>query len=455
MKSVALINPGTGMAYQEPLNLGFLASYLELHDVSVTIIDEQAGQNVIKEIDKFQPDIVAITSTTPTAPDAYRIASWCHLNGIFTVMGGVHATIMTDESLQYVDKVIKGEGEIALLDIVTNNNVGSRIISRQYIKNIDDIPLPARHLMDMKFYLKTKDRIPDSYLYFVPPNTRTASMITSRGCPYACNFCHNTWKDTPCRYNSPERVIEEIKQLINDYKVQAIFFIEDNLFVNKKRLTSICELIKKEHIDIIWGGNARVDNIDENILQIAKSAGCKQVTFGFESGSQRTLDLMNKGTTVKQNVDAINLCNRIGIIPQGTFMIGNPNETYEDVNKTKEFIKNNQIESAGVCITIAYPGTKLWDWCKTNNKIPENLKWEDFTFGKNPIQICDEISYFELRRIQFEIDQLSFLRKNNSLNASKLIMSSIKNPDRCITMLKTLYHNPNFIHNIASRMRLK
>ena len=455
MRSVALINPGTGMAYQEPLNLGFLASYLELHNVPVTIIDEQAGQDIMLEIDKFQPDIVAITSTTPTAPDAYRIADNCRRKGIFTIMGGVHATIMPNEALQHVDKVIVGEGELALFDLSLDYNVNSSIISRPYIKNIDDIPIPARHLMDMKFYLKTKDRIPDSYLYFVPPNTRTASMITSRGCPYDCNFCHNTWRNMPCRYNSPDRVIDEIKHLIDDYKVRAIFFIEDNLFVNKKRLISICELIKKEKIDIIWGGNARVDNIDENILQVTKSAGCRQVTFGFESGSQNTLDMMNKGTTVKQNEDAINLCNKVGIIPQGTFMIGNVKETYEDVNKTKMFIENNKIESAGVCITIAYPGTKLWDWCKVNNKIPEDLKWDDFVFGKNPIKICDDISYSELRRIQFEIDQISFLRKNNSLNVSQLIMSSFNHPDRLLNMLKILYHNPNYVNNIISRMRLK
>ena len=455
MKKVALINPGTGMAYQEPLNLGFLASYLEMYGIDVKIIDEQAGQNVILEIDRYNPDIVAITSTTPTAPDAYRIADECKRKGLFTVMGGVHASILPDEALQHVDIVVKGEGEIALLDIVLNNNIDSRIISRPYIKNIDDIPIPARHLMDMDFYLNTKDRIPDSYLYFVPPNTRTASIITSRGCPYLCNFCHNTWKDMPCRYNSPERVISEIKKLVQIYGVGAVFFIEDNLFVNRKRLIKICELIKLNNIDIIWGGNARVDNIDEEILQIAKDAGCKQVTFGFESGSQRTLDLMNKGTTVEQNRNAIEMCNRVGIIPQGTFMIGNAHETLEDINLTKQFIIDNKIESAGVCITIAYPGTKLWNWCKEHGKIPLDFKWEDFTFGNNPIQICDDVSYSELRKIQFEIDQVCFFRKNDALNISRLIKSSIMHPDRLLTMLKTVSHNPRMIKSIGERLKLR
>jgi anaerobic magnesium-protoporphyrin IX monomethyl ester cyclase len=455
MKRVALINPGTGMAYQEPLNLGFLASYLELHNVQVTIIDEQAGQNVFNEIDKYNPDIVAITATTPTASSAYKIADRCKQQGILTVMGGVHASILPDEALKHVDIVIVGEGEKALLDIVLDNNINSRIISRPYIKNIDDVPIPSRHLMQMEFYLRTKDRIPDSYLYFVPPNTRTASIITSRGCPYNCVFCHNTWKHMPCRYNTPERVISEIKELVEQYDVHAIFFIEDNLFVNRKRLISICELLKKENLDLIWGGNARVDNIDEEILQIAKDAGCRQVTFGFESGSQKTLDRMKKGTTVEQNKEAIDACNEIGIIPQGTFMIGNPHETHEDTDLTIEFIINNKIESAGVCITVAYPGTDLWSWCFLQGKIPHDLKWDDFTFGENPIKICDDILYDELKQIQFRIDQICYFRKNNNLKMSKLALSSIKYPDRFFTMLNTLIHNPQMIIPIIKRMKIQ
>jgi magnesium-protoporphyrin IX monomethyl ester (oxidative) cyclase len=455
MERVALINPGKnkGVAYQEPLNLGFLASYLEANNVEVLIIDELIGQNVEEELIKFCPDLVGITATTPFAPDAYRVADLCKKKGILTVMGGVHASLLPDEALLHVDFVVKGEGEIAMLDIARNNNVNSKIISRPYIKNIDEIPPPARHLMNMNFYLYTKDRNPDSYLYFVPPNTPTASILTSRGCPYNCTFCHNSWRGTPTRYNSAERVIAEIQELIEVYGIRALFFIEDNLFANKKRLKTICEMMKQNKIDIIWGGNARVDNVDMEILQIVKDAGCRQITFGFESGSQRILDILNKKTTVEQNRRAIELCNQIGIIPQGTFMIGNPTETVEDIKSTKKFIEDNDIESAGVCLAIPYPGTDMWTWCVEQKLIPDSLKWEDFTFDKVPINVCNTVSPEELRKQQFEINRITFFRKKTRLKFSKLMYDSIQHPDRAITMIVSIFKKPLAVPELIKRVR--
>jgi len=362
MAKVALINPGKDEKYavQEPLNIGFIASYLEKNGIEVTIIDELAGQNVEKELDKYKPDVVGITATTPLAPDAYRIGDLCKKRGILTVIGGVHASVLPEEALQHADVVVKGEGEVAMLEIV-RRGIKSGVVSCPYIKNIDEIPPPARHLMQMDFYLHTKDRLPETYLYFVPPHTKVASILTSRGCPYNCIFCHNSWRGIPYRFNSPERVISEVKYLIEKYHIQALFFIEDNFFVNKPRVKKICELMKRENINIIWGANSRVDNIDLEILQIAKKAGCRQVTFGFESGSQKILDVLNKKTTVEQNKRAIELCNKAGIIPQGTIMIGNPTETIEDVRATQQFLKESDIKSVGICITTPYPGTQLWN----------------------------------------------------------------------------------------------
>lgn len=454
MVKVALVNPGKDQrfAIQEPLNLGFIASYLEKNNIEVRIIDELAGQDVEKELSTYCPDIVGITATTPLAPDAYRIADMCRKKGILTVMGGVHATVLPEEALQHVDIVVKGEGEIAMLDIVRKNNINSKIISRPYIKNIDDVPPPARHLMNMEFYLRTKDRIPDSYLYFVPPNTPTASILTSRGCPYNCMFCHNTWRGTPCRYNSAERVISEIKELIEIYGIRALFFIEDNLFANKKRLRAICKMMKQNKINIMWGGNARVDNIDLDILQIAKDAGCRQITFGFESGSQRILDILKKRTTVEQNRRAIELCNQVGIIPQGTFMIGNPTETVEDIKATIKFVEDNNIECVGITIATPYPGTQLWSWCEEQNLIPQSLNWRDFTYDKVPIRVCNTVSPNELRRLQLEFENISFFKKKTSLEFSKLVTKIFRHPDRAKTIMYRILKDPSVIPGLIRRM---
>lgn len=453
---VALINPGTNpqFAVQEPLNLGFIASYLQAHDVEVMIIDELSGDDVMRSLVHYGPDIVGITATTPLIPDAYRIADWCREKGIYTVIGGVHATVLPEEALQHADIVVKGEGEIAMLDIVRNNNISGRIIQRPFIRDLDEIPPVDRRLMNMDFYLRTKDRLQETYLYFVPAHVPTAAMLTSRGCPYDCVFCHNIWRGMPYRLNSAQRVVSEMKDLIALYGVKAIFFIEDNLFLNKNRLREICTLIKQEKIDIIWGGNARVDGIDAEILAIAREAGCRQVTFGFESGSQRILDVLNKKTTVQQNKKAIELCRHAGIIPQGTLMIGNPTETREDLDETVKFVQENNIESVGVCLTTPYPGTKLWEWCRQQGRIPDQINWAELVYDRVPITVCTAVSPDELQRVKNAIERIIFLRKNTPVSFSKALCQAVFHPWRTLLVLAGVLKEPGRMSHILRRIRL-
>lgn len=448
---VALIAPGKKerFAVQEPLNLGYIASYLEKNNVEVRIIDQLAQENVKREISKFEPDIAGITATTPLIHDAYKIADKCKKDGILTVIGGPHVSVLPEEALQHVDIVVKGEGELALLDIV-KSNIRSGVVSYPYIKDIDDIPPPARHLMKMDFYLRSKDRLKDTYLYFVPPHTKVAAMLTSRGCPFSCTFCHNTWGGIPYRFNSAKRVISEIDDLIRVYGVEAIFFIEDNFFVKKSRLKKICELMKMNKFEIIWGCNARVTDVSESNLQIVKDAGCKQVTFGFESGSQRILDILNKGTTVEQNQKAIDLCKKVGVIPQGTFMIGNPTETIEDIKKTQQFIMESGVENPGICITTPFPGTELWNWCDDEGLIPESLNWSDFTYDNVPIPACDTIPPEELQILFNKIaDEMS---SDKPINFSDILKTSFSHPLK--TSIKVM-KNPLKISKIARRLKIR
>ena len=449
-KKAAIINPGREERYavQEPLALGLIASYLEKNGIEVKIIDELSGQDVEKELVEFRPDIAGITATTPLAPDAYRIADICKKKGILTVMGGVHATVLPEEALRHVDIVVKGEGEIAMLDII-KDNIASGIISRPYIKNIDELPSPARYLMNMDFYLRTKDRLPQTYLYFVPPDTKTASILTSRGCPHRCIFCHNTWRGIPFRLHSVERIISEIEQLIATYGIRALFFIDDNLFADVPRLRKLCELININRFNIIWGANARVDNIDIETLRIAKQAGCRQVTFGFESGSQRILDILNKGTTVEQNRKAIELCNRAGIIPQGTIMIGNPTETREDIKATHKFIRESNIDSLGICIATPYPGTDLWKWCEENKLIPESVNWSDFTYGKVAIPACNTFSPEEITRLFHETMDIAF-----HIKFSHFLRGELKHPVRILSKTARGIMHPLKILKLISRLRI-
>ncbi|MEK9135301.1 MAG: radical SAM protein, partial [Patescibacteria group bacterium] len=318
---------------------------------------------------------------------------------------------------------------------------------------IDDIPLPARHLMQMDFYLRVRDRLPDAFMLdFVPPHTKASSIFTSRGCPFSCIFCHNSWRDAPWRFNSPERVIFEIEHLIKTYNIEALHFIEDNFFASKQRVRKICDLLKEKKINIIWGANARVDSIDLEILQIAKDAGCREILFGFESGSQRILDILNKKTTVEQNKRAIELCNEAGIIPAGSVMIGNPTETIEDIRATQQFLREVDTKSIGVSITTPFPGTELWNWCKEKKLIPSSLKWSDFTFNKVIIPACETISPREIEKLFVETSDIALEKLPFSL--SRFLTQSLGHPQGAVTRVIHILKNPIRILKYIKRLKL-
>lgn len=380
-------------AVTPPVNLAILASFVEQFGHEVSIIDELSGDNFRSCLNSFKPDIVGITGTTPLIPDSYRCADISRSLGYYTIMGGVHVSVMPDEALQHCDVVVIGEGELALKDIIDKLSNGIKIkgqIKGEIINDLDSIPRPAWHLIKMKYYTAMRRIIEISFLSFAPKEHNVGVLLTGRACPYDCTFCHNCFKGLPFRINSPRRVVDDIKFLMNAYDVGSIFFIEDNFFVHKERLKKICNLLIDEGIELIWGANSRVDNIDRETLQLAKKAGCRQVTFGWESGSQKILDILSKRTTVEQNYKSVELCNEVGILANGTVMIGNPEETEEDIRKTQRFMKEANIDGGiGVCITTPYPGTKIWDWCKEKGKIPDKFWWSDFNYHQVPIQVID------------------------------------------------------------------
>jgi len=404
MKKVALINPGRkeGFAENEPLNLGFLAAYLEKNGHSVKIIDQLSGENVEEKLRNFKPDVIGVTATTPVIEDAYRILELARKQNAVTVIGGGHASVMPQEAKKYADFVVVGEGEKALLDIVEGREKPG-IIRGCFIENIDEIPSPSRDLMNTDFYYGRKKEIRTAHLFFLPAGKKLATMITSRGCPYSCIFCHNSWKGIPVRYNSAARVIEEIIGLKEKYGIEAIFFMDDDFFVNSRRLKEICNLILEKQIDMIWSANARVSSVNPEILETAKRSGLRQVNFGIESGSQRILDVLEKRTTVQQSEYAVKTAKDAGVLVYATYMIGNPTETLKDIEETEKFILKNKVDSIGIGITTPYPGTKLWDWCKERHFIPEKIRWEDFDMENCIIPANESISRDQIEKIRSRI----------------------------------------------------
>ena len=401
-EKILLVSPGKSraLALCEPLALGFLASYVMAHGFDVRIADELAGDNVEEIIEDFRPDLVGITACTPVALDAYRIAEMARSRGMVTVMGGVHASTMTEEALRHVDMVVKGEGEVPLLEIMQKRRK-TGVFSCEKAIDLSTCPPPARQLMRMEFYLGARQRYSHvaNYLH-VPLRERVLNLMVGRGCYWKCIFCHNTWRDKPCRHRSLESVIGEIDDIEQSYGVKYICFMDDNLFGYRRFTEELFKEIISRKTNVIWGANARVDCVNEEILSLAWEAGCRRINFGFESGSQSVLDTLKKGIRVKQIEKAVNLCKKQGMIVVGTFMVGTPGETKEDIEKTRRLIRSLPLNHVGICLTTPFPGTELWNYCEERDLVPEVLDWSQFDFHQLPFRVSDQFTEAELTRIQ-------------------------------------------------------
>ena len=371
---------------QPPLGLLSIGACLERDGYDVKLADLPIGDNILDIYSSYVPDAVGISCLTKTANSAYFVGDMFKKLGIYTVIGGIHPSLFPEEALKHCNCVITGEGEISLSKALSERTEG--IIKGEIIRDLDSLPIPAYHLARMDFYTTFKQ--PISITSWNPEKAVTGFLLTSRGCPYHCIYCYNSYRSIPLRYRSPEKVIEEAKLLVKNYNISSLCFLEDNFFVNKKRAEKISELFTEELPSVLWSANARVDNISKDTLYKAKESGCIQVSFGIESGNQRILDLLEKETTVQKAIETIQILDDLDLVIQGNFMIGNPTETEDEIADSVKFMVENNIDGGlGVSMTLALPGTKLWDWCKEKEKIPSDLNWDDFDYSSMPIKITD------------------------------------------------------------------
>jgi radical SAM superfamily enzyme YgiQ (UPF0313 family) len=390
---VALVVPNSPLQLSDvcaPLNVGYIASYLRNHvpEADVKIFDGIAGQNVSVELCRYKPDIVGITATTPQAPDAYILADILKRERpeVFVVIGGVHASAMPQEASEHCDCVVTNEGEKAMVDIVKKRLVNqpiSRIIEGEPIENLDDIPSAAFDLIDMREYLRHGPQF---------PNLREPimSMVSSRGCPFRCPFCWNSGRRSKVRYFSAQRILDEILFFRREYGINSVFFNDDEFLINKKRLSEMASLFKQHGVDkwLVWGCQTRVNTVDKNTLQLAKSAGCSVVFCGFESPIPRILKYLKCGTTtVEANERALRIANEVGLTMGGSFIFGVPTMTYSEMKETLRWWENtDNLKFFGLNTLIPYPGTEVWRYCKSHKLLPENVDYRRLVPTNSPKQ---------------------------------------------------------------------
>ncbi|MFC2051608.1 B12-binding domain-containing radical SAM protein [Chloroflexota bacterium] len=390
-----LINPLSKFVNKDimpPLGLAWLAVALEQNSISVEILDALVErkdlETVSNDVKKTCPDIVGITCVTATRSDAFKMAD--KIRGTYSsttiVMGGPHVTFTAEDTLQNiqsVDIIVRGEGEVTFVELVKalesgkdltqvkgiSFRSGENIIhnpSRPFIEDLDSLPFPARHLLPMEKYDFT---IPFS-------NVKATNVMSGRGCPIGCIYCSTSamW-GKKIRVRSPSHVVDEIEQIVKEYGIKGIYFFDDTFTFHKRRTTEICDEIIQRGLDLTWFCESRVDDVDEELLTKMKKAGCKIITFGIESGSQRVLDIIKKKTTIAQSINAINLCKKVGIKSKSFFIYGVPGELLQDMEATIRLVYglNSDVKIPGMC--EIRPGTELEFTAKELNIMPDGFSW--------------------------------------------------------------------------------
>ena len=408
---VLLINPPVRQRQGPqdiPVGLAMIASITKQEGHQIAFLDLNANrvplQAAANEIMIDDYDIIGIGGLSSQYKEIKQILPICrqiHPDALI-VAGGGFVTYMPDKMLKLrpeIDIIAIGEAEETWADFLREGSQGDfskvkgiafrdkngKIIftePRPLIKDMDTLPYPAYELLDL-------DKYSENYQFCLSEEMLTTKrkihMITERGCPRQCTFCtHNgmsRWDQIVsigkekvrelddefgfqqiARFNSPKFVVKHLKFLTEQYNLGYIFIADENLTSNRKRTIELCNLMIKEGLPnkVKWGTAGDAASVDDDVIALMKKAGCTFISYGGESASDKVLKYdIQKGTTRKNNQDAVDIMKRQGMEPIMTFMLGNPHEDVNDILETTDFfIKNNLSCDPFIC--TPYPGTKLY-----------------------------------------------------------------------------------------------
>lgn len=417
MKRVLLINPpGTeqGGYSNPPLGLLYLAGTLEKAGFEVRVVDGcvEGPEALAAALAEFRPELAGVTCLTPERKKALAAARQVKDFDakIITVLGGVHPTIMHDQLMRnypFVDFAVIGEGESALLaiaeekppegiaGIVYRSGGGVRKTAvRVHEKELDNLPFPAWHLLDLKKYPARGSGIVNGIDLAREPRV---SVIFSRGCSGHCDFCSTWWIWRGWRRRSAGNMADEMQLLYRDHGIRHFCFADDSMTVDREGVIALCDEILSRGMKIAFHATTRTDCVDAEMLAKMKAAGCYNIAFGIETSSPELLAKMGKENTVAASEKAIALCKQAGIKATALIIAGAVGETWKTIGETAAFLRRTRPDEVG-CVGGLWilPGTKLYRDCAARGIIND-----DFWLGDEPYLVYTaEHSPEELKRMQ-------------------------------------------------------
>jgi len=420
---VILINPAYSLyggirgvgGHSPPINLCYLAGYAKQQhkDVEFKILDAEttnlSHEKTADEVQRYLPDLIGITTTTCGFDSAIILIKKLktRLQKTPIIIGGAHASALPEHSIleSNADFASIGEAEITFSEIISQIKVSEKnwhkinglayrdaddtikiTELRELIPNLDTLPFPARDLLDNNLYTPS----PTKRVRLGPYTL----LSTSRGCPCSCKFCANQtiWKNK-FRYRSPNNIIREIKECINKYGIRSYNLTDEYFTSDKKRVMEFCLSIIKENIDISWACLSRAEKLDKETLEAMKGAGCKEISFGIESGDNKILKKMNKHLDLNEASKVICLTEKCGIRTHASYMIGYLDETEETIKKTIKLSKRLNSFAAAFFIASPLPGTAFYQEALDKGYIRSDISWINYgtLSNKEPVLTMPEL----------------------------------------------------------------
>lgn len=378
LAGMQLSNSIVGTRKYPSLGLGYIAAVLEEAGYSVKYIDMYAEELNLKELlfklKKSPPSFVGITCDLVTFVTAKKIAAVIRreFHDCYLIFGGALTIIYPKDLLlnNSFNAMVRGEGEITIIELMEalqkekplknvkglsfkeNGNIYVNE-DRPLIKNLDELPFPARHLMPI-----------DKYYSVIAKKGKFTTLIASRGCPYHCTYC---LEQGPLRLRNSESVVDELELVMQNYGITEFFFQDSTFSVNQKNTARLCQEIIIRKLDIKWECKTRVDSVSKNLLALMRKSGCARIHYGVEAGNPRIVKVLNKQFTLQQAMDAIKWTKAANIEILAYFIIGSPGENKRTIEDTIQFAKKLDPDFALFSIALAGPGMPWYETALKQN----------------------------------------------------------------------------------------
>lgn len=389
-----------------PTDLMYLASIAESCEFEAIIRDYSQGGDFEADLKEFQPNYLVANIATPTFQSdmmAVKLAKEIVPSICTIVKGAPFLTYNTNTIYEnpFIDYVIMGEAELTLKDILDGvpncdilgicyreNFQPVKNDKRPFIEDLDILPFPARHLVDNSIYKR-------------PDNGKVQAVIkVARGCPFHCFFCLATpVSGAKVRTRSPENIVAELKECVEKYNIKNFLFWSDIFNFNREWTLELCQKIIESGLKITWSSNTRADTMDDEMAKMMYKSGCRLVSIGVESGSQKMLDNIGKKITLDDIRNTVKILKKNKIKIYNYFVIGLPWETEETVEETIKFAIELDSNFISFYTATPLPGTKYFAYAMLNKLVEGNLDFRSAYY--EPVVRSEHLSkerIFELHK---------------------------------------------------------